>query len=377
MSDDRELSELIGQIYDAALEPDAWPDVLSKAAPFVGGHAAALFSKNAGNKSGVAVYDHGIDARYRQLYFEYYIKLDPATTGQFFADIDEPIATADLVPYDEFLETRFYKEWAKPQNLVDFVAAVLDKSATNAAMFGVFRHERDGVVDPPARQRMRLIVPHVRRAVLIGRLIDLKMAEAATLGDVLQGISAGMFPVGADGRLVHANAAGEVMLEAGDVITNNSGRFTATDPQVDQTLRDIFTEAGGGDAAIGIKGIAVPMAARSGERHVAHVLPLTSGERRRAGASYAAAAAVFVRKAALEVASPPEVVARTYGLTPTELRVLMAIVEVGGVPEVAVALGVAETTVKTHLGRLFEKTGTSRQADLVKLVAGFANPLVD
>jgi DNA-binding CsgD family transcriptional regulator len=42
---------------------------------------------------------------------------------------------------------------------------------------------------------------------------------------------------------------------------------------------------------------------------------------------------------------------------------------------VADALGVADTTVKTHLGRLFEKTGTGRQADLVKLVAGFATPL--
>jgi DNA-binding CsgD family transcriptional regulator len=43
---------------------------------------------------------------------------------------------------------------------------------------------------------------------------------------------------------------------------------------------------------------------------------------------------------------------------------------------VAEALGVAETTVKTHLGRLYEKTGTRRQAELVKLVAGFSNPLV-
>jgi DNA-binding CsgD family transcriptional regulator len=58
------------------------------------------------------------------------------------------------------------------------------------------------------------------------------------------------------------------------------------------------------------------------------------------------------------------------------LRVLMAIVEVGGVPEVAVALGVAESTVKTHLGRLFVKTSTGRQADLVKIVAGFATPLI-
>ena len=54
---------------------------------------------------------------------------------------------------------------------------------------------------------------------------------------------------------------------------------------------------------------------------------------------------------------------------------LLAIVEVGGVPEVAEALGVGEATVKTHLHRLFARTEIRRQADLVKLVAGFANPL--
>ena len=40
------------------------------------------------------------------------------------------------------------------------------------------------------------------------------------------------------------------------------------------------------------------------------------------------------------------------------------------------AEGIAETTVKTHLHRVFAKTGVSRQADLVKLAAGFSNPLV-
>jgi len=54
--------------------------------------------------------------------------------------------------------------------------------------------------------------------------------------------------------------------------------------------------------------------------------------------------------------------------------VLLAIVEVGGVPEVAAALGVADTTVRSHVSRLFQKTGTKRQADLVKLVAGYATP---
>ncbi len=72
----------------------------------------------------------------------------------------------------------------------------------------------------------------------------------------------------------------------------------------------------------------------------------------------------------------PEIIASTYRLTPTELRVLLAIVEIGGVPEVAEALGIGETTVKTHLGRVYGKTGAGRQADLVKLVAGYSSPLL-
>jgi DNA-binding CsgD family transcriptional regulator len=86
---------------------------------------------------------------------------------------------------------------------------------------------------------------------------------------------------------------------------------------------------------------------------------------------------MFVRKAALEAPSPPEVIRSTYNLTPAELRVLFAIVEIGGVPHVAAALGIADTTVKTHLSRLFEKTGAARQADLVKLVAAYSTPLAN
>ena len=74
--------------------------------------------------------------------------------------------------------------------------------------------------------------------------------------------------------------------------------------------------------------------------------------------------------------STSQVIGEAFRLTPTELRVLLAIVEVGGVPEVAEALGIAESTVKTHLGRLFQKTATSRQAGLVGIVTGFSNPFV-
>jgi DNA-binding CsgD family transcriptional regulator len=368
------LSALVGDIYDAALNPDLWGLVLGKIAAFVGGPAASLFSKDAASKTGGVVQEYGIDPHYRDLYFERYIKLDPATTAQYFAEIGEPISTADLIPYDEFLETRFYREWAAPQHFVDFASTVLDRSPTGIAMFGVFRHERDGLVDEETRRRVRLLTPHIRRAALIGSLIDRKGGEAASLADALDGLAAGMFLIDAGGRIAHANAAGHAMLSDGGLLRAPRGRLVVSDAEADRMLAGVLAASPEGDRAVGTGGVAVPMVHRSGERYIAHVLPLTAGLRRRASASYAAVAALFVHPAALPVASPPAPIAKVYKLTPTELRVLLAIVEVGGVPEVAEALGVAESTVKSHLGRVYEKTGANRQADLVKLVAGFASP---
>ncbi len=373
MQEAKILSPLIGELYDAAIDPTLWEPVLRKVAAFVGGHSAGVVVKDASAKSGGLAYDDNVlSPHYKRLYFEKYIMLDPCTTGQFFARIGEPISTSDIVPYEEFLKTRFYREWAQPQGFVDFIASILDKSATGAAFCGIFRHERHGIVDDAARNRMRLITPHIRRAVLIAKLIDLKSVEAANLAETLDALSAGMFLVDREGRIVHANAAGHVILDAADYLMAISGRLVAGDPEADQALRDSFSA---GVPAIGVKGVAVVLAARDGTRHVAHVLPLTSGARRRVGTTLAASAALFVHKAALDTPSPPEVIAKAYQLTPTELRVLLAIVEVGGVPEVAEALGVAGETVKTHLARLYRKTGARRQAELVKLVAGFTGPV--
>src|SRR3974390_2490802 len=109
MGQETRLFELIGEIYDAALVPSLWSDVVGKAGHLVGCPAAAIFSKSPIAGNGNVYYESGIDPYCRELYFEKYVKLDPATTGHYFADLGQPIATADLMPYDEFLETQFYR----------------------------------------------------------------------------------------------------------------------------------------------------------------------------------------------------------------------------------------------------------------------------
>jgi DNA-binding CsgD family transcriptional regulator/PAS domain-containing protein len=349
--------------------------VLRGVRDFVGGASAGIVAKDATANHGFVCFDDGsIAPDYTASYFDRYVALDPCTTGHFFSSPEAPVSTADLIPYPEFLETRFYQEWARPQGFVDYMGAAVDKSATTAVVFNVMRHESDGMFDDASRLRMQRVAPHIRRAVVIGNAIELKTAEASSLAEVFDGLSAGVFLTDGGGRIVHANSAGHALLAEGGGLYASGGRLAARQPEVRQTLGAALAAAGKGDAALR-GGIDIAFASREGAHYAAHVLPLASGGRREVASPYGAVAALFVHKASVSLPSEPECIARHYGLTPTELRVLLGIVEVGGVPEVAEALGVAASPVKTHLGNLYGKTGTSRQTDLVKLVAGFSNPL--
>jgi DNA-binding CsgD family transcriptional regulator len=350
--------------------------VLEKAAGFVGGSAASIFSLDTAHRAGNAYCLFGMDKEYEQLYFDKYIKYEPVGPGYLMLSVGEVTSNSVLIPPAEFHETLFFKEWAAPQGSVDNVIAILEKSQTSIGAFVVFRHEREGFADDNARRLLRLLTPHLRRAALIGKMIDLKAMQAATFADVLDGLIAGIFLIDAAGRIAHANAAGRDILAAAEILRSVAGRLVARAPQVNKALHDAFRAAARGDATIGVRGVALPLIARNGERYIAHLLPLTSGKRRRTGMAAAATAALFVRKAAMEAPSLPEAIAKAYTLTPTELRVLLALVGAGSGPDAAEALGLAPSTVKTHLGHLFQKTGAKHQTDLVKLVAGFSSPLI-
>ena len=119
------------------------------------------------------------------------------------------------------------------------------------------------LVDHEMHRRMSLVAPHARRAVLIGRTIDQKANEVATLADALDSLSAGVFLIEANGRIVHANAAGRGILGVDDFLRSIGGRLVARDTKINRTLQDSF--AGRGDLEIGSRGIALPLTARKGD----------------------------------------------------------------------------------------------------------------
>ena len=376
MQESEQVSRLIGDIYDAALDRGLWPLVLEKTCRFVMGQCGALVAQGPTQSKARFFFQWGTEPRFLESYNKTYGILNPLhVPTMIYAKVGDVHVASEFIPYDELLACRFYKEWLAPQGIVDSISVTLEKSTASYAILAFNRNERHGLFDNEAKRRLGLLSQHFRRAVAIGQIMDLHKFEAAAFADSLDGLAAAMFLVDASGRIVHANTAAQIMMDKGTLIRAAAGKFVAMDAAAGHTLRDVFMNAENGDDAGCTRGIAVPLSARDGERYVAHVLPLTSGARRTAGVVYCAVCAVFICKTALELPYPLETIAVTFKLTPAEMRVLMMIVQLGSVPEVAPVLGISEPTVKTHLRHIFDKTSTKRQSDLAKLVAGYMNPL--
>jgi DNA-binding CsgD family transcriptional regulator/PAS domain-containing protein len=363
------LPDLIEDIYDAALEPARWNDVVLGINDFVGSQACGVISKDSKSKFGETHYYCGVDPHYIRIYAESYSRFDPLTT---LPPPGQVVGIPDLLEYDAYRRGPFYQEWLRPQGCVDVANIVLHQSGPNCADLLTFL-PGPRMADADMRRRIAAVAPHARRALLINKTIDATASETSTFADILNGLSAAIFLIDASCRIVHANNAGHDIVGAGDVLRSVNGQLVARDAEVNKTLRKAF--AAHGRVATEAACIALPMTGLDGERYVAHLLPLTAAARGATGSAYKSVAALFVRKVAMEMAGS-EIIARSFDLTPAELRVMMSIVDVGGVPETATALGVAESTVKTHLHRVFAKTGAGRQADLVKIAAGFSNPPV-
>ena len=219
---------------------------------------------------------------------------------------------------------------------------------------------------------LRLLAPHVRRAVTISKLFDLKAIEAATFSSTIESFSAGVVLADEALAIIHANPAAMAMLSDNDPISSRQGRLALSHKVGNGALEAAIFQAIRDEASLGQKDIGIPTRRADGSPCVLHVLPLRRGEIRPCLVQRAAVA-VFVAPTASPPRPPIDALALLYDLTPAESRIFELICNGETQVEIATKIGIAPSTVKTHLLRVFEKTGRSRQAELglgpIKLLA--------
>lgn len=193
---------------------------------------------------------------------------------------------------------------------------------------------------------------------------------ARLLGTTLDLLPFKVVITASDGRILYANATAAAMLADGDPIWSRHGRLNAATSSATRAL----IAAIGSMAQNGARARAeVALPCRDGRAAIAHVRILERGEAH-VGQDAGATAAIFITEPHHRIAPPLEALARLFELTPSEVRVLAEIVAGRNRKESAAALGVADSTVKSHLERIFTKTGTCDQPSLFRLVTSLSWP---
>ena len=368
-----DYSELIGQIYDASLDVAAWPEALEAACRVVGAPMGTLGAFSSGSRTYDVQLFHGYEARWIDLYRQKYAALNPlrgSTDGQAVGEI-RCLSAAGLI--GAFAGDPMYEEWVKPQRIHDLAEVVLDASPSHAATLTFVTRVEDGLFTPEAMRRIELLFPHVRRSVMVSRVLAMHGRGDGLLDAVIDELAAGVFVLGRNAEVLRSNRAGAAMLAVGDVVCAIAGALQLNDPQARQSLNAALRPANL-SAASAARATSVPLHDIDGRRFVAHMLPLSPSGATREWATPQGRLAVIVGEADPDLESALTALARTYDLTAAETRVARGLAEIGSAPMIARAQGVSVATVRTHLRSLYAKSGTRRQADFIALLRGFASP---
>jgi len=369
MGRDTELIALINLIYEAALDSDLWPSVLVRLADAVGAAQIAMHSmdRRANVVATIAPrFDPGLLASWR----EYWAFHDPALARATFRPAGEIYTLDSLMPREEFAATPIFNEFWRPAQL-SLAAAGANLLVEDQFSAMICFSNAPGKDSLTAEQIhiFEAVLQHLTRAVRISRrLWELELKHVAAT-ERLETLQQGALLADASGRVVRANTAAKAMLDDGSGIFLDNGRLAAAGSEILQKLIASCTRT---SPVLGGPGgeFKIPRELPRSPLHVT-VTPLRS-KARLSDVPWIGVgtpvAIVTVRDPDIDRRRQEVNLRRRFGLTAAEARLAAEILKGDGRAAAARRGGISATTAKTHLSSIFEKTGTHRQAELIRLL---------
>ena len=367
------LSDTIGAIYDCALDPDRWRDACRRMADLCESTAGGMCVHDIRNVQNDQLYEFGYQPEFLHLFEKHYPQ-SPIAAASIVGEVGDVFTLTQVCSDEELFESRFYRELLQPFGYLDFIGFMALRAGARVASIHTSRSElapRYGARDISV---FELLSPHVCRALAISDALDIRTLRSEMLEATLDGLAAGVYLTKRDGRVVYMNAAAERQVKTGDAIRIVNNRIFPNDPETCAAIAKAIDEVATDETDAGPAGHSLAIPDANGAGYVATLLPLERGRRQSIMAPFAASVAIFAQDPAQVPLMPGESFARLYHLTGGELRVLLALAQGLGAKEAADMLGIGEPTVRTHLQRMFSKTGTSRQAELLQLLQKSAPP---
>lgn len=349
--------DLLDAIYQAAVDPDAF-DALATRLGRAGGYESALVML----RQGLNLVDASmmIEPSYIEQYLAYYGRIDPYGAAVLRQPLDVVSVGQEIIGDAEFLETEFYRDFARYQGIFRPMGVTMAVGEDLRLSFGVNRPRAQAEFDEDDRNWIRVLAPHVRRAVQLRRNLRPLRTEADTRQGMLDGLAFGVILADPDGtvRVVNGHAEAIVRRERGLLI--RAGKVGAAQRLDGDRLAALLRDVGEGGAGGALR-MGDMIGAPSLACLVSPVPAMLDGDGRRL-------AMISVRTLGLEAEPSPAVLAQLFGLSPAEASVTVALVRGLTVEAIAAERVIALPTLRTQLRSIFRKTGTANQRDLMRLV---------
>ncbi|MDF3214500.1 MULTISPECIES: helix-turn-helix transcriptional regulator [Mesorhizobium] len=360
------VSAVVGKVYEAAYDQERWFDAVTGLRDLFGGSRSCI----------VRISPHTFDAVASDF--------DPEFTSQkgIEALLRDPLAAASAaLPLGEvsrwplteevaaFRRRELWQDWLRPRDMYHGLVSNLLSSNDSHWMLSIDRGPGQETFGADDIDLLRKIVPHMRRAGQIGQQLE----KTSALASAFSHLPFGVFLINGHQQIAQRNAAAEAMLSRPDSpLRLRDGTIAAASAEDTQELERLVADACSLHDGVmpGVGGtLLVPSDRRQSDlaRLVLSVAPFVDA--RAYGLASERCAVVMVTEVARRIPDGFELhVRELFDLTPAEARLATELASGRSLKEVAAASNITVKTGRTYLERIFAKTETRQQSELVALL---------
>lgn len=371
------ILKAVQRVYDAAVSPDAWPGAVEAIAAATNGQRGSLLVEDQPQRRA----DMMIGWRWDPAHLHRMSAPGAPRNAPWAAGLPlgRVVRSLELKPERDFLRSDFYNQVVRPNGDFYGIVALVRRTPTHSSYVAVRRVL--GAPDFADRDvaALQAVLPHLARTLELRRTIGAADLRFAGTIAVLDRIDLGLILCDAAGRPAYLNHRAEALVAKPDGLSAGSAGIAAALPEETRRLRHaVAMAAAAGAARPGLDAAARAIAAgtrlRLSRPSGARPLLLTVIPIRQAGIGDRrpqAQAAIFIADPEHNPTPAPALLQELFGLTAAEAGLAVEIGRGDGIQAAAERLSISASTARTHLARIFEKTGTSRQAELVRLLVQY------
>lgn len=358
-------SDLVADIYNAALEPALWGKTLNRISRAVGAKSSILYAVDLAEDATGFRTAVGVEPDWH-VYDTYYASVDPFISALLGAKRGLIYSGDDLVNRQKYERSEFCADFMGDMDIFHVVGGLVQESHRSAVLWGLQRPQRRNPFGDREKAILQNLFPHMGRAVALQQRLGRASQEMEDQAVMLDRIDLGILRCDRHARLLYVNRTGEEILQDSTALGTERGILTAATLTTTHALRATIARMADGERH---GECSLPLPRPDGPPVAAAVAPLSDRPgTHRLSNNTEPAVLVMLRDPLRDPEQPVARLQSLFALSPAEARMAWMLTAGKSMQEIAPTEGVTRETARTRLKLIFGKVGVHRQAELVSLL---------